>query len=1243
MSAAEIVLNNVDLYAQLLVNKDKSKSKTQHVIKAHITALVSALGGLDNTSSQSPPPYKLGINALAVLKDLKKWLRFDQSNKKLDVNLAIGESNLVTFDILHILSNWEHSYLDGLIFKDANTKLYHDRIASMCLELLVPLTWPLLLIDQESTMNQVINYHKLKQYQVEYKKAMMNFSDGIIFRAIIRLVVPVVSLPKHKRNIRDNSILNLVFLFFRNILSIEPAENTVFEIKGKSRSNKSVIKTSESVSAEDISLDLLIKIFAKNKVLKFLLLVLSNLGKEFDDEILGFSALECLYYLTNNITIRSLFTDHSSSKENNYVALDHIDSSRTTRNPSSELPTQNLNSPLANLLAKEKKLKTKFIKDTASRHSGFGSLLLFNSAETGRLTVSGQRALMSTENTMEALNKAKKWNTQKQRIAVQSEEFNDLNNNNLDDEYDRMNYLTDESKISLKEFSNSFLDAGFNQFIKIMSKKLYSNIEELVEIHCIQYCLVSAWFLEFEKFRRFQNEEYEKRKRQEEKQKKSSDLGSILVGEFNDIQNKSESILSAEGVDNSKESLTVVGDTAIQEEEEKDLTDFGLIGAVLLNENIAMMKLFLSKEQDNSDVSFCHAIIVLFKEIFSLLMDMGKSEFQNDIEVSATVFKKIFTDNAFLMALVRISRNAHNKNLKYILSVIDLLDIVFRMLEKLRKDDRLVIVSKRNQNKENQEKSSLVFKEFNFNDFFVRFISEKTINSFFRVLREYENIDPSYIKKVIKFFHKIIFVYKFQTILLRLDLVLILHEILKDPGFLHSDLLIELQGFFKHYMKVLRHQLEENPLLCVEILFPKLTDSVFFAQEKSNLYPVADNSGIKVVKPIEFKPSQDANLRFEEKIGLLVVALMKNERTSYLIRFLMNQISDIIKNWENENQKHLLLDAETLDIHENEKLKKDVLRNANFRLLLHLCGFILPEAYGEKCELKEKIQQSQLLTISEILKKYFSLDYVFNADEEISSFIRKIPIKQIDDNHSDSSDNENEGYNTDGTSSDSDEEEAGERVDNLERLEGIIDKSVSNKKEKKRKSNKKKSKKNHKHKKTQNVSTIQRKFASALYIDSEDDLSDEEADQLFFEKERRLRELINANNGIISREQYKKLNFQFQGEGINVNGDDLVLSDKDGSGSDIDNRKVNDGISKPNSKLFVEENDDYDSDSGLDKEKEALKLLDMNNELNNAESLKSQILISGIKRNEHHDEDQSINSNYLNKRRKIVVPDSDDD
>lgn len=90
-------------------------------VKAFVFSLVSALGG---SSAADDGRYVLGDDALAVLRDLKRWIRlYDEKTHRLDVRRLLAEANLVKGDLLEILAGWPDEAVEGSL---------RSRVALMC-------------------------------------------------------------------------------------------------------------------------------------------------------------------------------------------------------------------------------------------------------------------------------------------------------------------------------------------------------------------------------------------------------------------------------------------------------------------------------------------------------------------------------------------------------------------------------------------------------------------------------------------------------------------------------------------------------------------------------------------------------------------------------------------------------------------------------------------------------------------------------------------------------------------------------------------------------------------------------------------------------------------------------------------------------------------------------------------------------------------------------------------------------
>ncbi len=105
-------------------------------VRAYVYSLVSAVSApplvacssphtewsqLGGTGADEEGRYVLGDDALACLKDLKRWLKlYDEKTNRLDVARCLAEANLVNGDLLEILASTPEEAME----KRANAKIH---------------------------------------------------------------------------------------------------------------------------------------------------------------------------------------------------------------------------------------------------------------------------------------------------------------------------------------------------------------------------------------------------------------------------------------------------------------------------------------------------------------------------------------------------------------------------------------------------------------------------------------------------------------------------------------------------------------------------------------------------------------------------------------------------------------------------------------------------------------------------------------------------------------------------------------------------------------------------------------------------------------------------------------------------------------------------------------------------------------------------------------------------------------
>ncbi|KAK0754757.1 timeless protein-domain-containing protein [Schizothecium vesticola] len=405
-------------------------------VRAHINSLVSALGGW----SVDDDGYKLGDDALEVLRDLKRWIRFyDEKTNRMDVARCLAEANIVANDLLYILATWPQSEADN------KTKA---KTALACFEVMVPLTWP---IDKDRE-TMTVNHHRhipvLQLAQVGYKRAIINFDATPILNTAVRVALPSMALPSGDRTPRDQGIIKLVLYFLRNIAMINPAPGF--------RSDDDELQISRST---------LIDAFSFQDIFLALLTISSNMGEDFRTEDLV--VMETIFHLVKRVDSSKLFV---SEKTVHKVKADE----------------------LAAAMSKEAAMLKSYSKHAPTRHSRFGTMIWVK-RESGKLkTVTGQEALLDPAARERKMDKSKTFKPPK-KARKEEMEPKDLG---------PLVTLDERARQQLGSFVSEFLDAGFNPLFSHCRKSIDREAPHVMDAHKGQFFYLVAWFLEAERMRR---------------------------------------------------------------------------------------------------------------------------------------------------------------------------------------------------------------------------------------------------------------------------------------------------------------------------------------------------------------------------------------------------------------------------------------------------------------------------------------------------------------------------------------------------------------------------------------------------------------------------------------------------------------------------------------------------------------------------------------------------------------------
>ena len=364
---------------------------------------------------------------------------------------CLAEANIVNGDLLEILAAWPES---------ASEDRVKSKICLACLELLVPLTWPIEKNDMQMTVNHHRHVPYLQLAQTSYKRSILEHESGAILRTVVRIGLPSIALPMGERSPRDEGIIKLLLYFFRNVAMISPPPNVPYEGK-----------------EGEISRSATIEAFHRQDVLALLLTISSNMGEDFNmqDTVI----MEVLFHLLKGVDVEKLFMNNEQLRSKN-------------------------TDELKSLLAQEAGMHRSYARNAPTRHNRFGTMIWVKRDDAKVSTVSGQDVLKNGQQTLSKMDQSKKWNKPKQRSKNEELAY---------DRFDMPVTLTESASTHLRAFVEEFLDSSFNPLFNHIRKAIEREAERVLEAHKQQFFYLVSWFLEAERVRRKTKREAEKKRR----------------------------------------------------------------------------------------------------------------------------------------------------------------------------------------------------------------------------------------------------------------------------------------------------------------------------------------------------------------------------------------------------------------------------------------------------------------------------------------------------------------------------------------------------------------------------------------------------------------------------------------------------------------------------------------------------------------------------------------------------------
>ena len=315
--------------------------------------------------------------------------------------------------------------------------------------MLVPLTWP-----AEYHSQMTANHHRhtpyLQQIQVQYKRSILKYGGANLLRAVIRIALPSMAIPRSERESRDEGILKLMLYLLRNV---------------------AIITTNDRLAAEgdeeETSRSATINAFQDQDAFALILTMCSNVADDFNQQ--DVVLLEILFHLVKGINVDKLFLNDAERKAKR-------------------------SDELGDLLRKENQVKREYAKNAPTRHGRFGTMIWVKRDEHKVTTVSGQTILRDDQTSMQKMDEAKKWKKPKPRRKKEDvAQYNDFN---------APVHLSLLATKNFRTFVEEFLDSGFNTLFTHVRKAIEREAERVTPINARQFFYTVGWFLEAERARR---------------------------------------------------------------------------------------------------------------------------------------------------------------------------------------------------------------------------------------------------------------------------------------------------------------------------------------------------------------------------------------------------------------------------------------------------------------------------------------------------------------------------------------------------------------------------------------------------------------------------------------------------------------------------------------------------------------------------------------------------------------------
>jgi replication fork protection complex subunit Tof1/Swi1 len=586
---------------------------------------------------------------------------------------------------------------------------------------------------------------------------------------------------------------------------------------------------------EETSRSATINAFHDQDVFALLLTLCSNVSDDFN--MLDIALLETLFHIVKGVNVEKLFMN---------------DTQRSAKR------TDELN----DLLQQESSLRREYAKNAPTRHGRFGTMIWVKRDDARVSTVSGQDVLKDGQKTLDKMDQTKKWN--RPRRARKGQDMT------LDNDFNIPAHLNQRASANLRMFVEEFLDSGFNPLFVHVRKAIERESVRVLPMNKRHFLYTVSWFLEAERVRRA---------RQREKRAQTEKPGKEL---------------------------------------EPD--SFGLVAGVFNQEMFVFLNRSMQYGLDNKEWEDLNAAMRCFTQILLTVQEMGQSALEEDQEIADNIQNRIFYEETTHDRILTITRGYTDQGFGYLDACTELSHVFLRMLERYSKENvdlhvrsrRRARKKKRDEqpsnegddNDEDQKSEDEDYAEaermskerkFDFTRFAAKFCNQKCVNTFVSFTKFYKELNTEQLKRAHRYFYRIAFKQEMTVLLYRVDILNLFYRMIKGPGGIESSKPIfrEWEELVQQLVRRLLKKLDQRPALITEMLFSKINSTAFYLEYGYEKQTVS----ISKRAPAELEVDPKAALTLEDKLSIVVAALVKDEQTT-----LAKWISDVVGSVADERE-----------------------------------------------------------------------------------------------------------------------------------------------------------------------------------------------------------------------------------------------------------------------------------------------------------------------------------------------------